>query len=266
MESPAVTEQVNMFMAKYRKANTTGKGLDSAQWKAFFCEVMGGEGPRLCQVYFDGIDINDSKLIEEEEFRAFAVASILQDRTWTTKMAFRAFDTNRSKILSWDGLQRIGAFVGRQFDEAMITAKILEIATGLTHAQTLKLMTVHDTLPRGLALARPKSRSAWRRLSRGGEGSTTRTSLHGGLRGFVGSAAGWRSARGQSSPDWSVVEERRRCCQSLHGSLVTDDHPGGQNGGPRWTPTDSVPCTIGQLPTTKSNSYRRKVAIRNHHP
>jgi Ca2+-binding EF-hand superfamily protein len=138
--------QVEPFMALFREADCDGTGIDKDGWNDLFRKVAGSYASgELCEVYFKGIDIDLTGKIGEAEFREFVEAAYTSDQYYTVKMAFRAYDRDRSGMLSAMKIQKIGLYIGQDIWMDAIKAKIQEI-TGdenneLSFADVVHLLT-----------------------------------------------------------------------------------------------------------------------------
>jgi Ca2+-binding EF-hand superfamily protein len=146
----ADSDKVEFFLKKYDDAcATSGKTtLDLAGFKALFAEVLGDPNEEVAEIYFHGIDIDDSKEIDRAEFKEFVIASLKGDRIYALKMVFRAFDRDRSRTLDADEIKLIAKQTGATMDDADIDKGMLKM-TGkkngtLKYAQVVKLLTGQD--------------------------------------------------------------------------------------------------------------------------
>ena len=138
------------FLAKFDEIDTKKKGvLDLAQFKKLFPEVMGGElTDDTAEMYFRGIDIDNSKTVSRQEFGEFVKAALDRDSLYTIKLAFRSFDKDRSKSLDAAEVKGIATYVGRDMTDEEVAAA-MEKLTGkskgkLTYPQVVKMITGKD--------------------------------------------------------------------------------------------------------------------------
>jgi Ca2+-binding EF-hand superfamily protein len=142
-------EQVNAFLNKFDVADTKKKGvLDFAGFKGLFAEVLNNNDEAAAQLYFDGIDIDGSKEVSRDEFKAFVVAALKGDKVYTLKLVFRAFDKDRSRALDAKEVKAVGKYVGADLTDDEVEAGLLKLTgkkTGaLNYAQVVKLLTGQD--------------------------------------------------------------------------------------------------------------------------
>jgi Ca2+-binding EF-hand superfamily protein len=147
-----VEEGVAAFLAEFDKIDRKRKKeLPLSDFKVLFQKIAPDQDGALAGLYFRGIDIDDSRSVSREEFERFARAILSKDEDYTLRMAFRAFDRDRSRTLSWEEVRDIGKCAGRQLMEEAIVAEIERITgkkTGaLTYAQTVKLCMGRDIPP-----------------------------------------------------------------------------------------------------------------------
>jgi Ca2+-binding EF-hand superfamily protein len=142
-------DQVNGFLAKFDEADTKKKGeLDFAGFKVLFAEVMNNNDEATAQLYFNGIDIDGSKAVSRDEFKAFVKAALTGDKVYTLKLVFRAFDKDRSRALDAKEVKEVGKYVGANLTDDEVEAGLLKL-TGkkngaLNYAQVVKLLTNQD--------------------------------------------------------------------------------------------------------------------------
>jgi Ca2+-binding EF-hand superfamily protein len=144
--------QLKPFLEKFDAADTKQKGeIDFAAFRPLIGELIGNDDATMAQRYFDGIDIDGSKTISKEEFKAFLVATLTTDTDYTIKLVFRAFDTDRSRNLDANEIKQIGDYIGRPMTDEEVTTAIERIAgkknAKLTYAQIVKLLTNKDIDP-----------------------------------------------------------------------------------------------------------------------
>jgi Ca2+-binding EF-hand superfamily protein len=147
--------EVDAFVAKFDEIDRKRKGeLSLAEFKRLFREISPDpeDDPSRSAMYFRGIDIDDSHAISRSEFEAFVRAILSKDEDYTLKMAFRAFDKDRTRSLSWQEIRDIGKYVQKQLTENQIIAEIERItgerSGSLTYAQTVKLFSGKDIPPK----------------------------------------------------------------------------------------------------------------------
>ncbi|OHS93640.1 EF hand family protein [Tritrichomonas foetus] len=144
------SDAIAPFLAKFDEQDTKKKGvLELAAFKKLFPEVMGGEfNEETAEMYFRGIDIDNSKSVSRQEFSDFVKAALDKDATYTIKMAFRSFDKDRSKNLDAKEVKAIAGYVGRDMTDEEVAAA-MEKLTGkskgtLTYPQVVKMITGKD--------------------------------------------------------------------------------------------------------------------------
>lgn len=144
------SEQVDKFMEKFDEVDEKKKGsLDKTQFTTLFKQVMGGEvTDEMAEIYFNGIDIDGSKSIGRDEFEAFVKAALEKDQEYTIKMAFRAFDKDRSKSLDCKEVQSIAKYCGKEMSDDEVKAAMKK-QTGkesgkMTYAMIVKVITGKD--------------------------------------------------------------------------------------------------------------------------
>jgi Ca2+-binding EF-hand superfamily protein len=142
-------EQVNAFLHKFDVADTKKKGvLDFTGFKGLFAEVMNNQDAEAAQLYFNGIDIDNSKEVSRDEIKAFIVAALTADKVYILKLVFRAFDKDRSRALDAKEIKAVGKYVGNELTDEQIEAALVK-HTGkkkgsLNYAQVVKLLTGND--------------------------------------------------------------------------------------------------------------------------
>jgi Ca2+-binding EF-hand superfamily protein len=145
-------EQVNAFLTKFDEADTRKTGnLEFPAFKVLFSEVLGNPDESTAHLYFDGIDIDNSKSVSRDEFKDFVVAALKGDKVYTLKLVFRAFDKDRSQALDVAEVKAIGKYVGSQLTDQEVEAGMVRL-TGkkngvLSYAQVVKLLTGQDIEP-----------------------------------------------------------------------------------------------------------------------
>lgn len=140
-------EQLEPFLAKFDEKDSKKKGaIKIAEFKSLFPEIMGGDtSAETAEMYFKGIDIDNSGTVSRQEFSDFVTAALNKDQNYIIKMAFRSFDTDRSKNLDSKEVKAIAKYVGRDMTDDEVS-KAMESITGkkkgkLTYAQVVKMIT-----------------------------------------------------------------------------------------------------------------------------
>ena len=150
----ASTEQVNIFLAKFDELDTKKKGaLDQAQFKTLVGEVMAGRtDEETSDMYFKGIDIDNSKTVSKDEFKKFVIAALTNDQEYIVKMAFRSIDADRSRTLDSKEVKKISKYLGQEKTDEEIEEQMMQI-TGknsgkITYPQLVKILTGKEIDPK----------------------------------------------------------------------------------------------------------------------
>lgn len=139
------------ILAKFDQYDKKKKGkIDYSAFKALFTEVAGSDDEKTCKLYFNGIDVNRNGDVSKEEFTEFV--NNVKDPSYTIKMAFRAFDEDKSGNLNSKEVLEIAKYAGADLTEEQVQEKIQSI-TGdkkgkLTYAQVVKMITGKDIDPK----------------------------------------------------------------------------------------------------------------------
>ena len=142
------------FDAKFAEHDKNKKGsLNKEQFVAFYLDLGGpfGEASKL-DVLFDGIDIDNSKLVTKQELLDFIDAALNNDMLTIFKIVFRAFDKDRSSILDVNEIVELVKFSDMQMTIEEAKQAVEEI-TGqkdgqVTFAVLYKLMTSTEIDPK----------------------------------------------------------------------------------------------------------------------
>jgi Ca2+-binding EF-hand superfamily protein len=138
--------QVDAFLERFDEADKTKKGrIDFPTFKPLLFQLLNTEDERAADIYFRGIDIDNSQEISRDEFKQFVTAALAKDRTYTVKLIFRAFDKDRNRKLSAREIKEIGQFVEKPLTDDEIRAAI-KAHTGnetgsLTFPQIAEMLT-----------------------------------------------------------------------------------------------------------------------------
>ncbi|KAH0794262.1 EF hand family protein [Histomonas meleagridis] len=150
----ASSEQVNIFLQKFDEVDTKKKGsLDQAQFKTLVGEVMAGRtDEETSDMYFRGIDIDNSKSVSKDEFTDFVVAALTNDQEYIVKMAFRSIDVDRSRTLDSKEVKKIARYLGQEKTDEEIEDLMVQV-TGkksgkITYPQLVKMLTGKDIDPK----------------------------------------------------------------------------------------------------------------------
>jgi Ca2+-binding EF-hand superfamily protein len=116
-----------------------------------FPQILGNSDEAVAELYFRGIDIDNSKSIDREEFKDFVAASLNRDSVYALKMVFRAFDTDRSRSLDASEIKSIARQTHSGATDADIDVGLLKM-TGkrngtLKFSQVVKLLTGQEVDP-----------------------------------------------------------------------------------------------------------------------
>ncbi|KAH0788458.1 EF hand family protein [Histomonas meleagridis] len=150
----ASTEQVNAFLDKFDEADTKKKGaLDQSQFKVLVSEVMAGRtDDETADMYFKGIDIDNSKTVSKEEFKDFVIAALTNDQEYILKMAFRSIDTDRSRSLDSKEIKKISKYLGQERTdeeiEDLLTQVIGKKSGKITYPQLVKILVGKEIDPK----------------------------------------------------------------------------------------------------------------------
>jgi Ca2+-binding EF-hand superfamily protein len=142
-------EQLAAWGKKFDDADKDENGkLSPVEFRKFFPDII----PKLAgdtdaaDRYFRGIDIDGNGDISKEEFLAFVTAALTNDKEYSLKLVFRAFDVNNNGILEHDEIKQIGIYLGVDLDDQKIDERIGELAgedaKGLNFKQLANLLGV----------------------------------------------------------------------------------------------------------------------------
>lgn len=145
-----MSEPIQPFLDKFDEIDKKKKGaLDLASFKQLFPQIMGGNPTdEMAEMYFTGIDIDNSGQVSRDEYEEFVQANLDQDETYLIKMAFRSFDKDRSNSLDSSEIKAISRYIGREMTDDQISAA-MQSYTGkksgtLSFAQIVKMITGKD--------------------------------------------------------------------------------------------------------------------------
>lgn len=143
-------EQLKIFLDKFDENDTEKKGsINFDQFKAFFPDVMGGNtSDESAEMYFRGINVNNTGKISRQEFSNFVTAVLKNDQDFLIKSAFRSFDKDQSQNLNCEEVKAITKYVGRDMSDDEIAAAMEKITGSkkgcLTYEQVYKMITGID--------------------------------------------------------------------------------------------------------------------------
>jgi Ca2+-binding EF-hand superfamily protein len=140
-------EQIAPFLAKFDEADKAKSGTISIEeFRPLFSQLLaGGADNATADLYFRGIDVDDSKSISKAEFEDFVRAIVSKNQVYPVKLLFRAFDADRSVTLDAKEVKAMSKYTGKELTDEEIAAA-LERMTGrrngpLTYPQVVKILT-----------------------------------------------------------------------------------------------------------------------------
>lgn len=143
-------ELLKLCLDKFDEKDTDKTGaIKIAQFKTLFPEIMGGNSSdETAEMYFRGIDANNSGVVTRQEFTKFVTATLNKDEDYMIKLAFRSFDKDQSQNLNCAEVKAIAKYVGREMTDDEVEAA-MEKFTGskkgsLNYAQVYKMITGKD--------------------------------------------------------------------------------------------------------------------------
>jgi Ca2+-binding EF-hand superfamily protein len=153
LSGPELQKRVEVYMMEFEQIDTEKTGrLTIERFSKLFDSVMGGDTPDgSAAMYFKGIDIDNNRYVERDEFREFVVASLKKDLDYVIKMAFRAFDRDANGLLDADEIRSIARYIGMNLTDEQLAESMKKVTkkegASLTFANVVKLITGRDIDP-----------------------------------------------------------------------------------------------------------------------